>query len=121
MNFRRRKLFHLAAVAVALAFASFVWAQAYPTRPVRIIVGFPAGVAPDIVARVIGQALSERLGQQFGIENLPGAGSISVPKSSSGRPPTATRSFLPYRRVGSTRRFIQTSVLAWSATLRRSR
>ena len=41
----------------------------------RIIVGFPAGVAPDIVARVIGQALSERLGQQFVIENRPGAGS----------------------------------------------
>jgi tripartite-type tricarboxylate transporter receptor subunit TctC len=52
-----------------------VWAQAYRTRPVRIIVGFPAGVAPDIVARVIGQALSEGLGQQFVIENRPGAGS----------------------------------------------
>ena len=51
------------------------WAQAYPARPVRIIVGFPAGGATDIIARLIGQWLSERLGQQFIIENRPGAGS----------------------------------------------
>jgi len=76
MKLRRRKFLHLAAVAVTLPFVSRrVWGQAYPTRPVRIIVGFPAGIAPDIVARVIGQALSERLGQQFVIENRPGAGS----------------------------------------------
>jgi len=76
MKLRRRKFLHLAAVAVLLPSASrSVRAQAYPTRPVRIIVGFPAGVAPDIVARVIGQALSDRLGQQFVIENRPGAGS----------------------------------------------
>jgi len=66
MSFRRRKFLHLVAVALTLPFVwRRVWAQAYPARPVRIIVGFPAGVAPDIVARVIGQALSERLGQQF--------------------------------------------------------
>jgi tripartite-type tricarboxylate transporter receptor subunit TctC len=76
MSFRRRKFLHLVAVALTLPFVwRRVWAQAYPARPVRIIVGFPAGVAPDIVARVIGQALSERLGQQFVIENRPGAGS----------------------------------------------
>jgi tripartite-type tricarboxylate transporter receptor subunit TctC len=75
MKIRRRKFLYLAAVAVSLPSASrYVWAQAYPTRPVQIIVGFPAGIAPYIVARVTGQALSERLGQQFVIENRPGAG-----------------------------------------------
>jgi tripartite-type tricarboxylate transporter receptor subunit TctC len=68
----------LALVAVGLS--TFVWSTGdasaldYPTRPVRFIVGFPAGGATDILARIIGQRLSERLGQQFVIENKPGAG-----------------------------------------------
>jgi tripartite-type tricarboxylate transporter receptor subunit TctC len=71
----RRQFLHLAACAVALPSVSRVaWAQAYPTRPVRIIVGYSAGSASDIVARLIAQWLSERLGQQFVVENRTGAG-----------------------------------------------
>jgi len=76
MKLPRRNFLHLAAGAATLPVVSrFVWAQAYPSRPVRIIAGFPAGGGADIVARLIGQWLSERLGQQFIIENRPGAGS----------------------------------------------
>jgi tripartite-type tricarboxylate transporter receptor subunit TctC len=71
----RRNFLHLAAGAAALpAFPPIARAQAYPTRPVRIIVANPAGGGNDIVARLIGQFLSERLGQSFIIENRPGAG-----------------------------------------------
>src|SRR2546421_12707469 len=74
MNLIRRQFLHLAASAAALpAVPRVARAQAYPTRPVRIIVGFPAGDGSDIIARLMGQWLSERLGQQFGIENRPGA------------------------------------------------
>src|SRR5262245_19752194 len=72
----RRQFLHLAAGAAALPVASRIArAQAYPTRPVRIVIGFTAGSASDIVARLIGQSLSERLGQQFVIDNRPGAAS----------------------------------------------
>ena len=76
MKLPRRKFFHLIAGAAALpAVARIARAQAYPTRPVRIVVGFPAGGGGDIVARLLGQWLSERLGQPFVIENRPGASS----------------------------------------------
>jgi tripartite-type tricarboxylate transporter receptor subunit TctC len=76
MKLPRRRFLHLAAGAAALpAVSRMAWAQAYPTRPVRIIVGTPAGGQPDIIARLMGQWLSERLGQPFIIENRPGAGS----------------------------------------------
>jgi tripartite-type tricarboxylate transporter receptor subunit TctC len=71
----RRNFLHLAAGAAALpAISRVARAQAYPTRPVRLILGYAPGNAPDIVARLIGQWLSERLGQPFIIENRPGAG-----------------------------------------------
>jgi tripartite-type tricarboxylate transporter receptor subunit TctC len=71
----RRQVLHLAAGAAALPAASRVaWAQTYPTRPVRIVVGFTAGSASDIIARLVGQWLSERLGQPFVIDNRPGGG-----------------------------------------------
>jgi tripartite-type tricarboxylate transporter receptor subunit TctC len=74
MKLPRRQFLHLAAGAAALpAVSRIAWAQAYPTRPVRIIVGFPAGGSGDIIARLMGQWLSERLGQTFIIENRPGA------------------------------------------------
>jgi tripartite-type tricarboxylate transporter receptor subunit TctC len=78
MKLPRRNFLHLAAGAAALPAASRIaWAQAYPTRPVHLIEGFGAGGAPDIVARLIAQWLSERLGQSFVVENRSG-GSSSI-------------------------------------------
>src|ERR1700747_2185118 len=75
MKLPRREFLHLAAGAAALPGVSQVArAQAYPSRPMRIIVPFPAGQATDTIARLIGQSLLERLGQPFVIENRTGAG-----------------------------------------------
>jgi len=74
MHLARRRLFYLSACAAALpAGARIARAQSYPSRPVRLIVGLAAGGGQDIVARLMGQWLSERLGRQFIVENRPGA------------------------------------------------
>jgi tripartite-type tricarboxylate transporter receptor subunit TctC len=76
MKLQRRKFLHLAAGTVALpAVSRIARAQTYPVRQVHIIVGFPPGGQIDVIARLIGQSLAERLGQPFVIENRPGAGS----------------------------------------------
>src|SRR2546430_15006166 len=107
MKLPRRKFLHLAAGAAALpAVPRLAWAQTYLTRSVRLIEGFGAGSAPDIVARLIGQSLSEQLGQSFVIENRSGgSGSIAteavVRASPDGytllliTPPNATNATMP--------------------------
>jgi tripartite-type tricarboxylate transporter receptor subunit TctC len=75
MIFHRRKFLHLAASAAAMpAISCIARADTYPSHPVRLVVGFAAGSTTDILARLMGQWLSQRLGQQFVIENRPGAG-----------------------------------------------
>jgi tripartite-type tricarboxylate transporter receptor subunit TctC len=84
----RRRFLHLAAGAAALpALSRLAIAQAYPTRPVRVIVGFPAGGGSDILARLWGQWLTERLGRPFVIENRPGAGTNIATKAAVRAPP----------------------------------
>jgi tripartite-type tricarboxylate transporter receptor subunit TctC len=88
MKFPRRKFLHLAAGAAAVpAVSRAARAQTYPTRSVRIFVGFAAGGSTDIAARLIGQWLSERLGQQFVIENRPGAGTSIATEAVVKAPP----------------------------------
>src|SRR6516162_6772815 len=75
MQFARRNFLQLAAGAVTLpAVSRFAAADTYPSHPVRLIVGFAAGSTTDILGRLMGQWLSQRLGQQFIVENKPGAG-----------------------------------------------
>jgi tripartite-type tricarboxylate transporter receptor subunit TctC len=75
MKLRRRQFLQLAAASSApAALPRLAWAETYPTHPARIVVGFAAGSTTDILARLIGQWLSQRLGQQFIVENRPGAG-----------------------------------------------
>jgi len=88
MKLRRRKFLHLAAGAAALPLLSRIAsAQAYPTRPIRLIIGFPPGSAMDTVARIIGKWLSERLGQPVIIESKPGAATNISIQAAIGSPP----------------------------------
>jgi tripartite-type tricarboxylate transporter receptor subunit TctC len=88
MKLPRRKFLQLAAGVAALpALSRNASAQSYPTRPVRILVGFPGGSSSDVAARLIGQSLSERLGQQFFIDNRPGAASNLAAEAAARAPP----------------------------------
>src|SRR5437773_3298915 len=84
----RRQFLHLAAAAAALpAMSRLARSQTYPSRPVRIVVGFAPGGGQDILARLLGQSLSERLGQSVVIENRPGAGSNVAVEAVVNAPP----------------------------------
>src|SRR5216684_1612856 len=88
MKLPRRQFLHLAAGTVALlALSHIASAQSYPTRPVRVIVGFAPGGAPDIIARLLGPTLSEHLGQSFFVENRTGAGSNIATEAVVNAPP----------------------------------
>src|SRR5262245_2459328 len=88
MKLPRRQFLHLVAGAAALlAIPRTAWAQAYPSRPVRWSVGYLPGGPNDVVARLIGQWLSERLGQPFIVENRPGAGTNIATEAAAKAPP----------------------------------
>jgi tripartite-type tricarboxylate transporter receptor subunit TctC len=97
MQITRCQFLQLAGAAVgALALPQLAWALDYPTRPVRIVVGFPPGGVADIYARLIGQWLSQRLGQQFIIDNRPGAGSNIATEAVVHGPPDGYTLLLAY-------------------------
>ena len=88
MKLPRRRLLQLVASATALPlFSCLAWAQSYPTRPLRVIVGFPPGGGADTVTRIVGQWLSERLDQQVIIENRPGASTNIAAQAVINSPP----------------------------------
>ena len=122
MKLLRRQLLHLVAGAAALpAVSRFALALDYPTRPIHAIVGYPPGSGPDIEARLIGQWLSERLGQPFIVENRPGAASnLATEAVVHAPPPTATRSSWSRPRTRAMPHFTTSSVSISSATSRRS-
>jgi tripartite-type tricarboxylate transporter receptor subunit TctC len=106
MKASRRDFLHLTAAAGALATGSRIaWAQAYPTRPARIVAGFPPGGITDTYARLIAQWLSEHLGQQFFVENRPGAGGTLAAETVAKSTPDGYTLLLT------------TSADAWNATL----
>ncbi|MFZ0425096.1 MAG: tripartite tricarboxylate transporter substrate binding protein [Xanthobacteraceae bacterium] len=105
MKVPRRQFLLLTAAAAALAVSRAAWAQSYPARPVRILAGFPPGGINDTYARLIGGWLSERLGQQFVVENQPGAGGNLAAQSVARAAPDGYTLLLT------------TSADAWNATL----
>jgi tripartite-type tricarboxylate transporter receptor subunit TctC len=88
MRFLRREFLRIAAAAAAaLTLASSAGAQSYPARPLRLIVRYPAGGSTDLVARIMGASLAERLGQSVVIENKPGAGTNLAVQAAVALPP----------------------------------
>ena len=121
MKLPRRKFLHLAAGAAALpAVSRIASAHTYPTRPVHIIVGYAPGGSTDIVARLIGQWLSERLGQQFVVDNRSGASGNIGTELVVRAPPDGYTLLMAFRRTQSTRRSSRTLASISSATLHRS-
>src|SRR5262245_53881700 len=111
MKLSRRTFLHLAAGAIALpAVSPMARAQAYPTRPVRLIIGIVPGSGPDIVGRLLGQWLSDRLGRPFVIENRPGAGTNIAAEAVVRRQRMATRCFWSLVQMRSTPRFTKDSI-----------
>ena len=105
MTLQRRKFLQLAAGGGALLATPYVArAQAYPTQPVRIIAGFPPGGPSDLLARLMGQYLSERLGQPFIVENRPGAGSNLATETVARAPADGHTCWSPSPPTRSTRR-----------------
>src|SRR6266511_1216803 len=96
---RRRNFLHLAAGAAALpALSRIAWAQAYPARPIRLVAPFPPGGSIDLTARLIGQWLTERLGQQLVIENRSGAaGNIGSEAALNSSPDAIRFSYAAWR------------------------
>src|ERR1700755_2980590 len=88
MKFPRRRFLQLAAGAAVLpAVSTIAAAQAYPSRPIRVIIGYTPGGSADLTARLMGQWLSERLGQPFVIENRPGGGTNIATEAVVNAPP----------------------------------
>src|SRR5262245_57280819 len=120
MKLPRRNFLHLAAgAAVFPAMSRVAKAQAYPSRPVQIIVGYPPGGATDAMARLVAQQLPERLGQQFIVDNRPGPGG-NIGTEAVVRATTAIRSSSPPGQTPSVQRSTRNSTSISSTILRRS-